>query len=124
MISISETAPLELDLHGFSNTTEQAFRARLEAGERFVVYHYAISVVFYSFRHPTKVHSLRSRSHAVLKGLPWTLLTLLLGWWAFPSGPLFTIQCLFINLRGGEDVSGDILEYIRTQDVRYQYGFR
>lgn len=124
MLSFSEEAVHELDLHAFSNVTEQEFRARLAAGERFVVYHYAVSVVVYSFRHPTKVYALRSGSRAVLRGLPWTVLTALLGWWAIPSGPVYTIQCLAMNLRGGEDVSADILEHIRRHDVRYQYGFR
>jgi len=124
MFSRPEETPYELDLHAFSNWSEPQFRARLLAGERFVVYHYAVSAIFYSFRHPTKVYALRSRTHAVLQGLPWTLLTAMLGWWSFPAGPVFTIQCLALNLRGGVDVSGDILEHIRKQDVRYQYGFR
>jgi hypothetical protein len=124
MFELSETAPFELDLHAYSNWSEQDFRARVDAGERFVVYHYAVSVIFYSFRHPTKVHALRNTSRAILHGLPWSMLTLLLGWWSIPSGPFFTIQCLVINSRGGTDVSGYILEHIRQQDVRYQYGFR
>jgi hypothetical protein len=60
----------------------------------------------------------------VLRGLPWSLLTAVLGWWAIPAGPVFTVQCLAINLRGGTDVSPDILEHIRMHDVRYQYGLR
>ncbi len=124
MFSRSEDPPHELDLHSFSNWTEQQLQARLLAGERFVVFHYAISVVFYSFRHPTRVYALRSRSQALLHGLPWTLLTAVLGWWQFPAGPVYTIHCLAMNLRGGTDVSGDILEHIRKNDVRYQYGFR
>jgi len=124
MFSRSDDPPHELDLHAFSNWTDQYLQARLLAGERFVVYHYAVSVIFYSFRHPTRVYVQRSRRHAVLMGLPWTLLTALLGWWSFPAGPVFTIQCLAMNLRGGEDVSGEILDHIRKHDVRYQYGLR
>src|SRR5690606_24282772 len=122
MIGLAESAPLDLELHAFSNTSERAFMDLLHSGHRFVVYQYAISVVLYSFRHPTRVHSSRTRNKAILMGLPWTLLTLLLGWWAFPSGPIFTIQCLITNLSGGVDVSSNILEYIRSQDPKYQYG--
>lgn len=124
MFSLSEAAPVELDLHAFSNVSEKEFRARLAAGERFVVYLFAVSVVVYSFRHPTKVTVSRNRSNAVLKGLPWSLLTLMLGWWSIPSGPIYTIQCLVANTRGGVDVSANILEHILKNDVRYQYGFR
>lgn len=122
MIGLAESAPLELELHAFSNTSEKDFLGLLHNGHRFVVYQYAISVVVYSFRHPTRMYSSKTRSQAILKGLPWTFLTFLLGWWAFPAGPVFTINCLTANLSGGVDVSSDILEYIRNQDPKYQYG--
>lgn len=124
MFSFSQEAPIELDLHAFSNVSEKEFRARLAAGERFVVFLFAVSVVVYSFRHPTKVVVLRNRSQAIRRGLPWTLLTLVLGWWSIPSGPIYTIQALAANIGGGVDVSAEILDHIRKNDVRYQYGFR
>ena len=122
MVSLCESAPLELDVHRFSNTTEKEFIAQLEAGKRFVVYHSAISIIVYSFRHSTRVHVTENRKLTIIKGLPWTLLTFLLGWWSIPSRPIFTVQCLYWNLQGGSDVSSNILEYIRSQDPRYLYG--
>ncbi len=119
---ISTSDPVALNLHAFSNTTEEEFLAQLEAGKRFVVYHYAVSLVVYTFRHPTRIHVAENRKKAVLNGLPWTVLTALSGWWSIPSGPVFTVQCLLWNLRGGTDVSSYILEHIRNQDPRYQYG--
>jgi len=124
MISITERAPLELNLHGFSNTTEPEFRAQLISGKRYVVYQYAMSFVLYGFMHHTRIHMASSRKHAILKGLPWTLVSFLLGWWSLPGGPIFTVQCLINNLRGGLDVSGNILDHIRSQDPRFQYGMR
>jgi len=123
MISFAQSAPIELDLHGFSNTTEKEFLAQIQAGKRFVVYHYAMSVVFYSFQHATKIHVVESRGMAVVKGLPWTLLTLLLGWWAIPFGPIYTLISVYWNFSGGTDVSGEILDHIRKQDPRHLYGW-
>ena len=33
-----------------------------------------------------------------------SLITLLLGWWGIPWGPIRTVQALYINLRGGQMV--------------------
>ena len=42
------------------------------------------------------------------RGLPWTLLTLLAGWWGIPWGPIYTIQSLVVNLKGGKDVTASL----------------
>ena len=42
---------------------------------------------------------------AVVKGLPYTLLSLVAGWWGIPWGPIFTIGALYNNLKGGKDVT-------------------
>ena len=47
-------------------------------------------------------------TNAIAKGLPWTGLSLLAGWWGIPWGPIWTIQALVTNLRGGKDVTAEI----------------
>ncbi len=44
-------------------------------------------------------------------------------WW-FITGPITTIASIIANSRGGIDVSAEILEHIRKQDVLYLYGMR
>jgi hypothetical protein len=43
----------------------------------------------------------RENGHLALTGLKYTFLTVLLGWWGFPLGPLLTVQAIFVNLSGG-----------------------
>ncbi|HWB59574.1 MAG TPA: hypothetical protein VG733_08780, partial [Chthoniobacteraceae bacterium] len=45
-------------------------------------------------------------------GLPFTLLTFLLGWWFIWRGPVWTIAALSANLRGGNDVTETVLTSI------------
>jgi hypothetical protein len=40
-------------------------------------------------------------SCSVKAGLPYSFGTLLLGWWGIPWGPVFTVQAIARNLRGG-----------------------
>jgi hypothetical protein len=44
-----------------------------------------------------------------VKGLGWTALTVLLGWWGIPWGPIRTIQCLITNLSGGKDITREVI---------------
>jgi len=37
------------------------------------------------------------KSDGELQSLPFTLLSLLLGWWGNPWGPIYTIQSLWVN---------------------------
>lgn len=48
-------------------------------------------------------------------GLVYSLITLLLGWWGLPWGPIYTLQTLSRNLRGGHRRTvGEIVEQLRT----------
>ena len=53
------------------------------------------------------------KSDGELQGLPFTLLSLLLGWWGIPWGPIYTIQSLWVNLKGGRDVTQEIMPSMR-----------
>lgn len=121
---LGTSTPVELNLHAFSNWTEERFNAFVNAGGRFVIYRYTLALVIYSMEHPSGVHSVTGRTQAILRGIPYSLLSVLFGWWFFPTGPFRTIQCLGTNLRGGRDVGGEVLEHIRQQDPLHQYGMR
>ena len=41
-------------------------------------------------------------------------LSLLLGWWGIPWGPIWTIGTVFKNLSGGVDVTGNVLSALNA----------
>jgi hypothetical protein len=45
--------------------------------------------------------------------MPWTLLTIVLGWWGIPWGPVYSIQSLVVNLKGGKDVTAEVMAKTR-----------
>ncbi len=111
----------ELVLHNFSRMSVAEFKNRQFLGERFVIYNYTLSALIYTTTRPTKVHVARNLRTAILKGIPYTLISMIFGWWHI-MGPIATIVSVIGNSLGGTDVSEEILEHIRKQDVRYQYG--
>ena len=42
--------------------------------------------------------------------MPFVLLTLLLGWWGIPWGPIRSIASIVTNIAGGTDVTFAVLE--------------
>ncbi len=56
------------------------------SGERTVVFETCISCVVLTLWRTSRVHVLRPGQWAWPRGLPYALLTLLLGWWGVPWG--------------------------------------
>ena len=94
---------------GLEGLTDQQVDAEIRAGAKFVVYMYTISVLVMTFRRGSDVHFIRAGESAVTRGLFYTALTLLLGWWGIPWGPIYSIQSLVTNLGGGKDVTDEML---------------
>ena len=94
---------------GTEGLSNEAIRAELDRGARFVIYQYCISIVILTFRRPSDIHYIRPGESAAAKGLKFTLLSSLLGWWGIPWGPIYTIQAIWTNSRGGRDVTQQIL---------------
>ncbi len=71
----------------------------LSYATRLRVYHTALSFLIVSFKLPSGIVVVGGpsarRTHAAC-----SLVSLLLGWWGLPWGPIFTVQVLINNLRG------------------------
>jgi hypothetical protein len=93
---------------GIDNLTPLQVEEELSRGGRLVFYEYCISIIFLTLRRPSRVRLLRAGESGVRRGLPYTLLTLFLGWWGVPWGLLYTPVVLLANLAGGQDVTADV----------------
>lgn len=89
--------------------TAEEIAAEVNSGAKFVFYYYTISIIVLTFKRTSDIYFVRQNEKAVVKGLPYTILSFLLGWWGIPWGPIYTIQGLAKNLSGGKDVTEQIL---------------
>lgn len=92
----------------------------IQRGAKFVLFQYCISVVVLTFRRPSDIYFLRQGENAVVKGLPFTLLSMVAGWWGIPWGPIYTIQSVYNNSRGGKDVTQAVVNSLRAQTAPSQ----
>jgi hypothetical protein len=97
-------------IEGIAGMTAEEVRFEVQRGARFVLFQYCISVLILTFRRPSDIYLIRAEESAVVKGLPFSLLTLLLGWWGIPWGPIYSVQSLITNFGGGKNVTAEIMD--------------
>jgi|APTNR8051073442_1049403.scaffolds.fasta_scaffold28012_1 hypothetical protein len=79
------------------------------AGARFVVFSTCVSMILVTQRRAGDVHFVRADDPFPKAGLRAMGLTLLLGWWGIPWGPFHTVGALATNLKGGLDVTRQVM---------------
>lgn len=100
---------------GIEGLDGDQLQKEIERGGTFVIYHYCISLLIITLRRSSNVYFLRGGEGGISKGLPFTLVSLLFGWWGFPWGPIHTIGSFITNFRGGKDVTREIVSSITKQ---------
>jgi len=78
-------------------------------GGKFIHYPFIISLVVATFKRTSGVYLVRGNENAVTKGMPYTLLSVLFGWWGIPFGPKYTLQSIRANMKGGKDVTDEVM---------------
>ena len=94
---------------GIDGLTTEQIHLEVAKGGKFVFYQFAVSVVFMSFKRSSHIYFVRANQHSIVRGLPYTLLSLVAGWWGIPWGPVYTVQAVWANLTGGHDVTPEVL---------------
>lgn len=69
--------------------------SEINMGGRFVIYTYTISLLIITFKKPSEVYFLTHNDSGIKHGWLYFLISLILGWWGFPWGPIYTIQSLW-----------------------------
>jgi hypothetical protein len=95
-------------IQGIEGLSSDQVRFELERGGRFVVFQYCVSVLVVTFKRSSPIYFIRSGESPVGKGIGFTLLTLVAGWWGFPWGPIYSAQSIYRNLSGGKDVTKEV----------------
>ncbi len=81
----------------------------LERGGKFVIYQYCVSILVMTFKRPSSIYFIRAGETGFSKGIIFTLISLIFGWWGIPWGPIYTIGSLATNMGGGKNVTREIV---------------
>ncbi len=94
---------------GIDGMTMDQLQGEIREGGRFVLFPYCVSIVVMTFRRSSDIHYIPPGHSGFVKGLPYALISLLLGWWGIPWGLIYTPGCLGSTLSGGRDVTREVL---------------
>lgn len=91
-------------IRGAEKMAANELSLELQRGGKLVVFYYCVSLLVVTFRRSSPVYLIKTGENSLGKAMPWILLTALLGWWGIPWGPIYSIQSLVTNFRGGKQV--------------------
>lgn len=81
-------------------------------GARFVYFTYTLSLLIITLKRTSGVYLVSPHEKTSRKGLPFTLISLLFGWWGIPYGPKYTLDSISTNTRGGKDVTDEVMSTV------------
>ena len=99
-------------LKGAEGLSDAQLLQELDRGGRIVVYDYCVSLVIVSFKRASDPYLVRAGESRITPGWPWTILSLLLGWWGIPWGFIYTPWVLITNFGGGRDVTAEVMGHL------------
>ncbi|MGB3005482.1 MAG: hypothetical protein WBC06_03160 [Chitinophagaceae bacterium] len=78
-------------------------------GGRFIYFAYTVSLIVFTFKRTSGVYLVRKSENRLAKGIPFVIISALLGWWGIPFGPKFTLESIRTNMKGGKDVTDEVM---------------
>ncbi len=111
---------MSLKIKNFLGQTSSDFEQAVQHGGRFVMYQYTISIVVMTFRRPSNIYYVEG-NEKITSGLKYSGLSLILGWWGLPWGPIYTIGSFIKNFGGGTDITEDVLNSVRGNSLNEMF---
>jgi hypothetical protein len=101
-----------LDLRSISGVQGMSvadLQQAVAAGGKFVRFQFCVSVLVLSFKRSSPIIFVRPGESAFAKGLSYSLISLVAGWWGIPWGPIWTLTTVAENIAGGKDLTPFVL---------------
>lgn len=101
-----------MNIKNIDGLTASDLQQQVSDGGRFVYFAYTISLIIVTFRDTSGVYLIRSGENSAGKSFLFTIVSFLIGWWGIPWGPKYTMQAIRTNLKGGKDVTDEVMDVI------------
>ncbi|HEY1045864.1 MAG TPA: hypothetical protein VGF79_05455 [Bacteroidia bacterium] len=108
-----------MTIKNIEGLTGEDLRQMVSQGGKFVVYKFAISIIFMSLRNNSVVYFIKPGESRIKPGIKFALISFFLGWWGIPWGPIYTIGSFINVFKGGEDYTSEIIAEINQNDDSY-----
>jgi len=110
-----------MEIVGLEGLSSEELSHELRHGGRFVIFTYCISILVMTFKRPSKVYFLKAGESGFVHGLPYLLISLLLGWWGIPWGPIYTLEAILNSLSGGKNITREMVSAMGMSSLSGSY---
>jgi hypothetical protein len=100
---------------GIDRMTGEELASEVQRGGRFLIFQFCASTFVMAYRTSSDVFFYRAGESAAREIFHYCLASMLLGWWGLPWGPIFTIRSIIPNLRGGRDVTQEVVTSLKKR---------
>jgi hypothetical protein len=104
-----------MKINSKQNLSTNQIQEEISKGGKFVHFQFTVSYLVGTYKGESVVRFIRPGVNAFQKGIVYSVITILFGWWGFPAGPRKTIQALRTNWKGGRDVTDELMATIDGQ---------
>jgi hypothetical protein len=112
-----------MNIKGIKGLTIAQIQDEVAAGGKFVHFSWCVSLIVFTFRQRSATFFIKSNEAAFVKSLPYTLVSFLLGWWGIPWGFIYTPACLYTNLKGGKNVTAEMMNVLHRHTNGHVFEF-
>lgn len=101
-----------MKIRGGEDLSETQITNELRTGSKLIVYQYCISVGIMTFNRRSAIYLIKNDESTLIKGLKYSLISFIFGWWGVPFGPIYTVSSISTNFKGGNDVTWETPRYL------------
>lgn len=112
-----------MNVKGIRGMSIPEIQEEVYAGGRFVQFSFCISLIVVSFRQSSAVYFIRKGESTFIKGLPFSFISLLVGWWGIPWAPIYTLCVLYTNTGGGKDLTVQMMKILHSYTNGHVFDF-
>ncbi len=98
-----------MKIKNINGLSAEDLQEEVKSGGRFIYYAFTVSLIVLTFKRTSGVYLIRRNENRNAKGIPFTVISFLFGWWGIPFGPKYTLESIRTNLKGGKDVTDEVM---------------
>ena len=102
---------------GLDDISLDELRLEVQSGAKFVVFEYCISPLVVTIDYESNIYFYPAGDDIRAKGFLFSVISLLFGWTSI-FGPFHVIRCVWINWRGGQDVTDSIMQWFNWRQAQ------
>jgi hypothetical protein len=107
---------MSTQINNIEGLSVNQIKSYVNQGGKFVLFPYTISFVVMTLKRSSDIYFIKPGESTTKYSAGFIIMNLLLGWWGIPWGPVYTIGALIDHIRGGKDITQEVMSHLIQND--------